>query len=109
MLPDLPPTLARYFAAQNAHDIDTIVACFSPDARVRDEGEDIVGHDAVRAWKEKTSARYKVTVEPLRLERHQGRCVVEARVSGTFKGSPATLRYDFGLDEDGRIASLAVG
>jgi len=107
-MPRLPDSLERYFAAQNAHDIDALVDCFSPDARVRDEGQDIVGQAAVRAWKESTSARYKVAVEPLGLARREGRHIVEARVSGNFNGSPAVLRYDFGLDEQGRIASLAV-
>jgi len=45
----LPGKLAAYFAAQNQHDIDTIVACFTPDARVRDEGADTVGPAAIRA------------------------------------------------------------
>ncbi len=48
---DLPGILDRYFKAQNAHDIDAMVACFAPDAVVRDEGHDIVGTDAIRAWK----------------------------------------------------------
>jgi hypothetical protein len=51
MKPVLPDTLHRYFAAQNAHDIEAMVACFALDAAVRDEGRDIVGTRAVRAWK----------------------------------------------------------
>jgi hypothetical protein len=61
MSPALPEILQRYFAAQNAHDIDALVACFAPDARVRDEGRNIVGTDAIRAWKAETSAKYGVT------------------------------------------------
>jgi hypothetical protein len=103
----LPPVLTEYFSAQNAHDIDRLAACFAEDAKVRDEGEDIVGRDKIREWKEKTSAKYKVTVEPLRLAETKGHHSVTAKVSGTFPGSPAELTYDFGL-RDGLIATLAV-
>lgn len=106
---DLPGKLAAYFAAQNLHDMDALVACFSADARVRDEGEDIVGQDAIRAWKVATSARYQVTAEPLESRDEDGRTVVVARVSGNFPGSPANLTYRFGLAGDGRIDSLAIG
>lgn len=106
---DLPGKLAAYFAAQNLHDIDAIVACFTPDARVQDEGEDIVGPEAIRVWKEATSAKYKVTAEPLESRAEAGRTVVVAQVSGNFPGSPANLTYRFGLAEDGRINALGIG
>jgi hypothetical protein len=105
----LPATLEWYFAAQNAHDIDALIACFAPDAAVRDEGEDIVGTDAIRAWKVKTSAKYRVTAEPLNCRVEGGRTIVVAKVSGTFPGSPANLTYRFGLAADGRISALEVG
>ena len=47
MSPDLPDVHARYFAAQNDHDIDAIVACFAPAAAVRDEGRNIVRAGAI--------------------------------------------------------------
>lgn len=106
---DLPAILDRYFAAQNDHDVEALVACFAPDAAVRDEGRDIVGTDAIRAWKEETSARYRVTAEPLEAHAEDGWTVVVARVSGTFHGSPADLTYRFGFAEDGRIDALEVG
>ena len=43
----LPTPLAAYFAAANAHDTDAVLACFAADARVRDEGKDLVGRDAI--------------------------------------------------------------
>jgi hypothetical protein len=104
----LSPTLTAYFDAQNAHDIDGLVACFAPDARVHDENEVIAGRDAIRAWKEDTSAKYKVTVEPLSETDEGDRTVVAARVSGTFPGSPAELTYRFGFDADGLIDALEI-
>ena len=108
MTPDLPDILDRYFAAQNAHDIDAMVACFAPDAAVRDEGRDIVGTDAIRAWKQETSAKYRITAEPLECARQDGRTIVIVTVSGTFDGSPAKLTYSFGFSDDGRISALEV-
>lgn len=104
---NLPPVLEAYFSAQNAHDIDRLVACFAEDAKVRDEGEDIVGRAEIRKWKEKTSAKYKISVEPLRVAEANGRHSVTAKVSGTFPGSPAELTYNFDL-VDGLIATLEV-
>lgn len=109
MKPNLPDILDRYYAAQNAHDVDAMVACFAADAAVRDEGRDIAGTDAIRAWQEETSAKYRVTVEPLDCRVEGGRTIVVAKVSGTFDGSPANLTYRFGLADDGRIGTLEVG
>lgn len=105
---ELPDILQRYFQAQNAHDIDAMVACFAADAVVRDEGRDITGTDAIRAWKAETTAKYHVTAEPLESYPDAGRNIVIAKVSGTFTGSPLRLTYRFGLSANGRIGSLAI-
>lgn len=103
----LPETLEAYFTAQNIPDIDRVVACFAADAKVRDEGEDIVGRDAIRAWQEKVHDKYNFTAQPLRHWQESGRDLVTARVIGTFPGSPVELTYSFAL-ADGMIAALEV-
>jgi hypothetical protein len=108
MQPELPEVLERYYAAQNEHDIDAMVACFAADAMVRDEGRDIVGTDAIRAWKDETSAKYRVAVVPLECQAEGDRTIVVARVSGNFIGSPANLTYRFSFADDGRIGSLQI-
>src|SRR3954469_21885681 len=108
MKPMLPDVLVRYFGAQNAHDIDAMVACFASDARVRDEGHVHVGPNAIRAWKKETSAKYRITVEPVEYGIESGSTVVVARVSGAFAGSPANLTYRFGISVDGQIEALEV-
>jgi hypothetical protein len=108
MKPDLPDVLRRYFQAQNDHDIDAMVACFASDAAVRDEGRDIIGTDAIRAWKAETSAKYHVMAEPIESRSEADRTIVVAKVSGTFAGSPASLTYRFGFSGDGRISALAI-
>jgi hypothetical protein len=108
MKPALPDILDRYFEAQNAHDIEAIVACFAPEAAERDEGQDIVGTSAIRAWKTETSRKYRVTVQPLDCRIDDGRTVVVANVAGTFEASPLHLTYRFGLSDDGRIEALEI-
>lgn len=105
----LPDNIDEYFTAQNAHDPDAVVSCFAPDATVRDEGENITGHAAIRAWMERTGAKYRATAEPLEYSSEGGRAVVVARVSGNFPGSPANLTFRFGLNGDGLIESLEIG
>jgi hypothetical protein len=106
---DLPEPLDRYFAAQNAHDIEAMVACFAPDARVRDEGKDYLGRDDVRRWKEYTVAKYGIRIEPLESREQDGRTIITARVAGNFPGSPANLTYNFGLSSEGLIRTLEIG
>lgn len=105
---EMPDILQRYFQAQNAHDIDAMVACFAADAAVHDEGRDIIGANAIWAWTAETSAKYQVTVEPLESHPAAGKTVVVAKVSGTFPGSPLNLTFRFGLSAHGRIGSLAI-
>jgi hypothetical protein len=105
---DLPDILARYFKAQNAHDIDAMVACFAPDAVVGDEGRTHVGTQAIRAWKIETSAKYRITATPMESRNEGDRTIVIVKVSGTFDGSPVNLTYRFGFSADGRIGALEV-
>jgi hypothetical protein len=105
---DLPTVLQRYFEAQNTHDIVAMVACFAPDAAVRDEGRDIRGAEAIRGWKKETSARYRIKAEPLECRIDCGDTVVVVKVMGYFPGSPANLTYRFGLAADGLIGTLEV-
>src|SRR4051794_36125921 len=105
---DLPAILDRYFNAQNAHDIEAMVACFAPDAAVRDERRDIIGTEAVRAWKKETSAKYRITAQPLECRQQDGRTTVVVKVSGAFNGSPAKLTYGFGFSGGGLIDALEV-
>jgi len=108
LTPTLPPILQRYFEAQNAHDIDAMVACFAPNATVRDEGRDITGTQAIRTWKIATSTKYRITAEPVESRIGVDRITVVVKVSGTFPGSPANLSYHFGFSADGRIGVLEV-
>jgi len=106
--PQLPAPITAYYAAKNRHDIDAMLLPFAEDAHVHDEGEDHVGYAAIRAWMDRTTRKYRVTVEPLEAGERDGWLEVIARVSGDFPGSPANLRYRFQLDGD-RITALTIG
>jgi hypothetical protein len=106
--PKLPDNLRRYFAAQNSHDADGMIACFAPDAEVQDEGRTYIGREAIRQWKIETIAKYGITIEPLTATDQANALTVTAGVTGNFPGSPADLTYDFVLDSSGLIRRLAI-
>lgn len=94
----MPAPVADYFRHANAHDADAVAACFSEFAEVRDEGHMYRGRDAIRAWKQATSARYGATAHPLACETTSSGCIVKAEVNGNFPSSPARIVFDFSVD-----------
>lgn len=103
----LPDAIAAYFQAKNAHDTTAMAACFTDDAVVHDEGEELRGREAITKWIEETTAKYKVAVEVLKVEEQGGEVVVTALISGTFDGSPVELQFCFTMGA-GKIVGLAV-
>jgi SnoaL-like domain len=97
----MPKPVAAYFAATNKHDISGILASFSGDAVVKDEGREHRGLKAIGEWATETMRKYDFTVEPTGVEETKGTTVVAAIVSGTFPGSPLRLRYVFFIDGKG--------
>lgn len=91
----LPKPLAEYFAAANTDDAARVAACFAADAVVRDEGRDIQGRGAVRAWAEETRRKYRFHAEVMMVEQAADRTVVTAHLTGDFPGNPVDLRYRF--------------
>ncbi len=107
MTPDLPAPLAGYFAAKNAHDVDAMLSSFAADASVKDEGQDMLGRPAIRAWMAETTRKYRVTVKPTAMTQADDAVLVTAQVSGMFPGSPVELRYRFKI-AGGKISSLEI-
>ena len=99
----LAATIDLYFASENAHDPSVIEQCFAPGAVVRDEGRNITGVAAIKAWRIETGEKYRHIVEPLSVSK----VVVAAKVSGDFPGSPINLEHIFEI-EGGRIVSLEI-
>jgi ketosteroid isomerase-like protein len=93
----LPQPIAAYFAAANGDDADRVAACFAEDAVVRDEGHDIHGREAVRAWAEEVRRTYHFHAEVTAVEEAADRTVVIAHLTGDFPGNPVDLHYRFRL------------
>jgi len=105
---NLPEPLSEYFKASNAHDTDALVACFDADATVHDEGKDIHGLDAIRAWNEENVRKYQVKIDPTDFKEADGRTIVTAQVAGTFDGSPIELDFSFKIS-NAKIEALEIG
>jgi hypothetical protein len=104
----LPPPIQAYFDADKSNDGKALVAAFSPDAVVKDEGQSHIGHHAIEAWKRATKSKYRHIVKPLDISAEHNILRVRARVTGDFPGSPATLTFAFRLQKN-RIAHLEIG
>jgi hypothetical protein len=104
---NLPKAIELYISSENAHDADTLAACFAPDATVRDEGHTRRGPKQIAAWRRETREKYQHTVEPIAVAERDGNTIVAMKVSGDFPGSPVTLDFIFRL-KDGKISSLEI-
>ncbi len=103
---NLPEPVADYFTADR-RDGKAVARCFTVNGVVKDEHKTHVGVAAIEAWKTAASAEFNYVAEPIAVEKRDREVIVSGRVTGTFPGSPAILRYVFTL-ERGKIASLEI-
>src|SRR5216117_2319027 len=96
----LPGIIKKYVDASNEHDVKSILSCFSDDALVHDEGEELHGKKSIEGWIVKTIKKYKFQFKPLDIKGEDTEIVVAVEVSGTFNGSPVTLDYHFIIEND---------
>jgi hypothetical protein len=98
----------RYFELDADRDIDSIVALFSADATVVDEGETRHGIAEIRAWQVGPASKYTYTTEVLgTVGVTADRYVVTGRLTGNFPSGTAELKWDFTI-ADGRITRLVI-
>jgi ketosteroid isomerase-like protein len=103
----LPQIIADLLTAQEKYDSIAFSECFSNDAVVFDEGKTYHGRDEIRQWNEMTNAKYKTKYQPLEMSNSGDELILTAKISGTFDGSPATIKYNFKLKEE-KIISLRI-
>ena len=103
----LPRIINDYVNASNAHDVKSILRCFSADALVQDEGKEFRGKKMIEEWIVGTIEKYKFEFEPLSIKHEGAEIVVAVEVSGTFDGSPVTLDYHFTIERD-KVLSLTI-
>jgi hypothetical protein len=104
---DLPEVLTTYLSAKLDADLDAIVACFTDDALVHDEGRDHRGRAAIHAWLADLASTYTITYRLLGADRWESGAALRLEVAGNFPGSPVALHQHFSLAGD-RIAALTI-
>jgi ketosteroid isomerase-like protein len=104
---NLPSSISRYFEGANASDADHASSLFAEDAVVHDEGRDHVGRPAIRGWVQDTIDRYATKFVVEGMSESSDATMVVVRISGSFPGSPAKLRFLFQL-ADGFITHLDI-
>lgn len=104
---NLPKVIADLVAAQNQFDSTAYANCFSETAVVLDEGKTHTGRKAIEEWIDESNKKYKSVMKPLSIADEGKTSVLSAECSGTFPGSPAILKFHFGI-KDGLIQTLKV-
>jgi ketosteroid isomerase-like protein len=100
--------IRRYFDLDSNRDIESIVALFSDEAIVVDEGETRHGTEEIRAWQVGPASKYTYTTEVLgTVALEADRYVVTGRLAGNFPGGSAVLTWDFTV-AGGRISRLVI-
>jgi hypothetical protein len=100
--------IRRYFELDAGRDIDAIIALFSADATVVDEGETRHGAAEIRAWQTGSASKYTYRTEVLDTDVLKAdRYVVTGRLTGNFPGGTAELKWDFTV-AGGRITRLVI-
>jgi hypothetical protein len=105
---ELPEVVSRFFERDAERDIEGIVALFTGDATVTDERATHRGTDEIRAWQLGPASKYEYRTEIHGGEAlGPGRYVVTARLTGSFPGGTADLKWDFSVEGD-LIARLVI-
>src|SRR5205823_12413578 len=91
----LPRLIQSYIDASNAHEVQSILACFADDATVHDENTTHRGKIDIERWLGTTIEKYKFQFNPLSAEARDNETIVAVQVTGTIPGSPITLNYHF--------------
>jgi uncharacterized protein (TIGR02246 family) len=104
----VPDAISRYFEADARRDIDGVVALFTDDAVVVDEGQTWQGISEIRAWREGPASLYRYTTEVFDTDlTGDDEYLATGRIDGNFPGGTAKLRWRFNLAGD-RIARLHI-
>jgi ketosteroid isomerase-like protein len=103
----LPRIIDDYIGASNAHDVKSILSCFSDDAVVQDEGEALHGKQAIEGWIAKTIKKYEFQFNPVSIKDEDSEVILTVEVWGTFDGSPVTLDYHLTIADE-KITLLTI-
>ena len=100
--------VSHYFELDAERDIEGMLALFSTDAAVTDEGETHHGQAQIRAWQLGPASKYVYTTEVTTIDTTgPGRFLATGRLTGNFPGGTADLHWDFTIVDD-RITRLVI-
>ncbi len=98
---DIPPTIERYFESDSRRDVEAILALFTKDATVIDDGSTWHGSADIRAWQLGPASQYEYRVTLSGIEATGGETyLVSGRLDGNFPGGTAEVHFRFILSED---------
>jgi hypothetical protein len=104
----VPDVINRYFEADARRDVDAIVALFTADAVVIDEGKTQRGVGMIRDWQEGDASHYQYTTEVFDIDSTgKDQYLVTGRLTGNFPGGTADLKWRFAVTGD-RISHLKI-
>ena len=103
----LPSPIAAYIQAANHQNTAAMLALFTDNAVVEDEGKIYRGGQEISQWGKKSQSEYQFTLEAIDMAQAAAETVVTNTVSGTFPGSPVTLRFHFTMEGD-KITGLRI-
>jgi protease II len=104
---NLPKVVTELIKAQNNFDSAAYANCFTETAEVFDEGKTHTGKTEIKIWIDKANKEYQAKMEPIAYQESAGKAVLNAKISGTFEGSPIVLSYHFDFAEN-LIQSLKI-
>ena len=102
-----PQPIADYVHAANAHDTESVLAAFTADAVVSDEGHGYNGHDEIREWSDRVIREYQAKLAVISVTESPDETVARVEVAGTFDGSPIQLNFHF-IIKGNKIAALSI-
>src|SRR2546421_461089 len=98
----LPRLIQNYVDASNAHEVQSILACFADDATVHDENITHRGKIDIERWLRTTIEKYKFQFKPLSAEARDNEGIVANMTASTV------AQYVAALPADRRAALSAV-
>lgn len=104
---NLPKVVSDLVKAQNEFDSKAYADCFTETAIVHDEGKVHTGRTEIEHWIAESNEKYRSTMKPLDFQKNGISGILSTEISGTFPGSPLTLKFHFEII-DGLIQSLKV-
>ena len=104
---NLPKVLSDLIKAQNEFDAVAYAQLFSESAVVYDEGKTHQGRLEIERSIDHSHKNYQSMMKPLGHTEKRITSILTAECSGTFPGSPITLKFHFDI-VDGQIQQLKV-